>query len=243
MLLDTEQIFERYLYGKVISSKKIGKVFDENDKRYVYIIDTDFDEHFVFKFSNNSFTTPERIAGWKRLAELYNKCGIYAPKILPDKHGHFWNECRENNERYLVYAEETKKFMTTDEYGIAPSDASSYFEEMVAAAAHIAMVSTELPGWMSAWCLYDKFSNDDASDETYYWQDEFHKQIIVELPCFCEQADRIWNRFLSMYQAFETEYRKLPQAFFKETKAGRMQCLIMKENLLGRLISTFPAQK
>ncbi|HPK16747.1 MAG: hypothetical protein BWY28_03038 [bacterium ADurb.Bin236] len=235
MLLNPEQIFQRYLYGEVISSKKIEKVFDENDKRHIYIVDTDLDEHFVFKFSNNSFTSPERIAGWKRLTELYNECGIYAPKILPDKYGGLWNGYLENNERYLVYAEEKKKFMTADEYGIASSDTSSYFEDMVAAAARIATVSTELPGWMSAWCLYDKFSIDDASDETYYWQDEFHKQIIGELPCFRERADRIWSRFSSMYQAFETDYRKLPQVFFQGDEGGTNAMLDDEGKFVGML--------
>lgn len=235
MLLNPEQLFERYLHGKVIASQKIENTFDGNDKRYVYIIDTDLDEHLVFKFSNNSFTSPERIAGWKRLTELYNACGIYAPKILPDKCGRFWNEYRENDARYLVYAEEKKKYKTTDEYGIAPSDALSYFEDMVAAAARIAAVSTELPGWMSAWCLYDTFSDADASDETYYWQEEFHKRIILELPCFRERADRIWNRFLFMYQAFETQYRKLPQAFFQGDEGGLNAMLDEEGKFVGTL--------
>lgn len=235
MLKNPERIFERYIYGKALSVKTFDTSCGEADKRFAFIIDTDLDEHMAFKFSNNSFTAPERITAWKRLADLYNKCGIYAPKILRDKYGCLWNEYCENNERFIAYAEEKKRYKTTDELGIASNDNRLYFEDMVKAAAKIAECSTQLPNWKSAWCLYDKFCDDDETDETYYWQEEFHKLVIKEMPDFRGQADCIRERFLSLYKSFESQYKALPQAFFQGDEGGLNAMLDDNRKFVGVL--------
>lgn len=235
MLKNPEQIFGRYIYGNIKSINTLDTSHDEVDKRYVYIIDTDLDEHIAFKFSNNSFTIPERIIAWKRLIDLYNQCGIYAPKIICDKYGCLWTEYREDNERFIAYAEEKKRYKTTDEFGIATNDNCLYFEDMVKAAAKIAKCSTELPNWKSAWCLYDKFCDNDETDETYFWQDEFHKLVLKEMPDFREQADCIWKKFLSMYDSFELQYKALPQAYFQGDEGGLNAMLDDDKKFVGLL--------
>jgi len=220
MLTNPEEIFKRYLCGKILSVKELDTSHDPEDRRFVYIVDTDSDEHIVFKFSKNSFTSPKRIAAWKQLIDLYNKCGIYSPRILPDIYGCLWNKYLEGGEQYIVYAEEKKRYKTTDEFGLSGSDNSLYFEDMVKAAAAIAQCSTDLPDWKSAWCIYDTFCKEDKTDETYFWQDAFHRLVVQEMSAFHEQADRIWNRFLFMYSSFEPRHRALPQAFFQGDSGG-----------------------
>lgn len=215
MLKNPDIIFARYLSGKIMTLKTIDTSHCETDKRFTYIIDTDLGEHIVIKFSNNSFTTPERIGAWRQLINLYNKLGIYAPKIICDKNGCICNEYIENNDKFIAYAEEKKIYKTTDEFGIATNDKSIYFEDMVKATVQVAKYSTQLPDWKSAWCIYDKFCIDDETDETYYWQSAFYKLVLKQAPMFREQAKRIWRRFIKVYNSFEHQYRALPQAFFQ----------------------------
>lgn len=215
MLTNTDIIFKRYLSGKITACKVIDSSHCETDKRFTYILDTDIGEHIAVKFSNNCFTTPERIRAWKYLASLYNKTGVYAPNILCDKNGCIYNEHIENNDRFIVYAEEKMVYREPKEFGINAGVVSLYLEDMIKATAKIAKQSTFLPEFPSAWCIYDKFCDDDETDETYYWQYEFYKFILEKAPDFRKRAERIWNRFTEFYESFQTQYRALPQAFFQ----------------------------
>lgn len=235
MLVSPEVVFSRYLSGKILSVKEIDTSHCETDKRFVYIIDTALGEHIVVKLSNNSFTTPERIGAWRQLINFYNDIGIYAPKIICDKNGCICSEYIENNDKYTVYAEEKKIYKATDEYGIAANDNSLYLEDMVKASAKVARQSTQLPGWKTAWCLYDKFSADDDTDETYYWQHEFYTLVLNEMPMFRERAERIWRRFLELYKAFESQYQALPQAFFQGDEGGLNTLLDENKKYVGVL--------
>jgi hypothetical protein len=61
---------------------------------------------FVIKAAGNSFTTPERAAGWAALAERYNALGIYAPRFLRNIHGEFGAHVG----GFCVYAEEFARY-------------------------------------------------------------------------------------------------------------------------------------
>ena len=219
MLLHPERIFERYISGAVASIQPINTSQSDADRRFTYLVASDAGERLVFKFSNNCFTTPERIGGWRYLADLYNDCGVYAPRILTDRDGRFWHAYTEDGVQYFAYAEEQKKYRTAAECGLG-SDISSYFEDMVRAEAKIARRSTKLPAWKSAWCLYDRFCADDETDETYYWQREFYQLVRAGMPALSARAEWIWQRFLSLYATLEPQYRALPQAFFQGDEGG-----------------------
>lgn len=235
MLENAESVFSRYISGNIVTLKAIDTSHDETDKRFTYIIDTDAGEHIAVKLCNNCFTTPERISEWKRLINLYNELGIYAPKIISDKDGCICSRYFENNERYIVYAEEKKKYKTTEEYGFAPNDCSVYLESMVKAEANVAKHSTTLPTFKTAWCLYDLFSDDDETDETYYWQYEFYTLVTHEMPMFKPRAERIWKRFSETYQSFESQYQALPQAFFQGDAGGLNTMLDENKEYVGLL--------
>lgn len=235
MLMNADSMFQQYIYGKVVSIKSIDTSHCETDKRFTYIINTDLNEEIVIKFSNNSFTTPERVKGWRQLINLYNDLGIYAPKILLDKNNHIYNEYVENGEKYIVYAEEKKIYKTADEFGIACNDDAIYFEDMVEATVRVAKYSTQLPPWKSAWCLYDKHCIDDQTDETVYWQQEFYNLVLNEMPIYEERAKRIYHRFLDAYKSFEAQYRALPQAFFQGDIGGLNTMLDENQKFVGVL--------
>lgn len=235
MLMHAHSMFQQYIYGKVVSMKCIDTSHCETDQRFTYILTTDLNEEVVIKFSNNAFTTPERVKGWSQLIDLYNNLGIYAPKILMDKNHHIYNEYVENGEKYIVYAEEKKKYKSTDEFGISCNDDTLYFEDMVEATAKVAKYSTQLPTWKSAWCLYDQHCIEDETDETVYWQKTFYNLILNEMPIYGERAKRIYHRFLDTYKSFEMQYRTLPQAFFQGDIGGLNTLLDENKKFVGVL--------
>lgn len=214
-----ELIFSRYLCGNTTNVRKIEKVFGDDDVRFVYLVDTDRDEHVAIKATNNSFTTRERISGWRELIDLYHACGIYAPRILLDRNGALSSVYEEGDQTYTVYAEEKKKYQTADAFGIERDD-PALFEDMVRACAKMARVSVKLPAWHTGWCIYDTFCVEDETDDTYMFANQFCKAMNRQMPRFIGQTQRIWDRFLSLYEQLRPAYQRLPKAFLQGDEGG-----------------------
>ncbi len=118
--LNEEQI--GYILSKYTSMEyKIDRIIDSSkadiDIRKNYCLSFEDGSEFVLKITNNSFTTPERIKGWKDLSKLYKDNGIYCPQIKETESG----QCSvhtvlESGKTYTAYLEEKKKFKTVWEY-------------------------------------------------------------------------------------------------------------------------------
>jgi hypothetical protein len=212
-------LFARYVRENAVNVVNISKDFGEDDIRFVFLVDTDLDEHVAVKVVSNSFTTRERILGWKELIDLYNNCGVYAPRIIPDLHGGIAGTHREKDREFTVYAEEMKKYRTAKEYGLSGRE-ELFFEDMVAACAKMARVSVKLPPWKTAWCIYDTFCPEDEADETYEWARHFCAAMDARMPRFEARTRRIWNRFLALYEGLRPAYERLPKTFLQGDEGG-----------------------
>jgi len=214
-----ELLIARYVRGNQANVVKIAKDFGEGDIRFVFLVDTDLDEHLVIKVANNSFTTRERIQGWKELIDLYNDSGVYAPRIIADLNGNIAGAHREGDLEFTVYAEEMKKYKTAKEYGLTGREAP-FFEDMVAACAKMARISVKLPPWTTPWCVYDTFCAEDETDETYEWARHFCAAMDERMPQFKDRTRRIWERFLCLYEGLRPAYGRLPRAFLQGDEGG-----------------------
>lgn len=212
-------LFARYVRGNAVNVVKIAKDFGKDDIRFVFLVDTDMDEHVAVKVASNSFTTRERVLGWKELIDLYNDCGVYAPRIIPDMRGEIVGAHHEKEREFTVYAEEIKKYQTAKERGLSGHEAP-FFEDMVAACAKMARVSVKLPPWKTAWCIYGTFCPEDETDETYDWARHFRTAMDARMPRFEARTRRVWNRFLSLYEGLRPTYERLPQAFLQGDEGG-----------------------
>lgn len=118
--LNEEQI--GYILSKYTSMEyKIDRIIDSSktdiDIRKNYCLTFADGSEFVLKITNNSFTTPERINGWKDLSKLYRDNGIHCPSIRETKDGKcFVKTVLESGKTYTAYLEEKKKFKTVWEY-------------------------------------------------------------------------------------------------------------------------------
>ncbi len=227
-----ERLFSRYMRGSATNIVQIAKDFGEYDIRFVFLVDTDQGEHVAVKATNNSFTTPARIAGWKRLIDLYNDSGIYAPRIIPDLEGELCSVYCEGTIEFCVYAEEMKKNKTTKEFGLTGREAP-FFDGMVAACAKMARASVALPAWSSAWCIYDTFCAEDETDETYERARHFCDVVDARMPQFRDRTRRIWGRFLSLYESLRPAYQQLPKAFLQGDEGGDNALVDENGNFVG----------
>lgn len=234
---DRDHIIRMYSSDKVKEVRFIDSSRDEDDLRFVYCVSFE-DSHqdpIVIKVSNNSFTTHERIEGWKSLCERYLNHGIYCPQIL---------KCSESNSfsfeytdtlqnQYIVYAEEYKKYKTVEEYIEEQAALSAYKDETrvkleehfesntFLASVHetIGIIASayknqHLVDWVSPYTIYEKFSEEDQFDENYECAYDLYVTIKEQYGNH-PLIEEIWNLYLAKRSAFEAKYRSLPKAVFQ----------------------------
>lgn len=153
-----------------VENVKDYKMFDssrgEADKRFTYLLWFDNGSSLAIKVSNNTFTSPERISGWSKTCKMYLDSGIYCPQIVGNLAGSLYSYIFIDGGKFIVYAEETKKFKCVDEFENLP-DKSNYKDGALETIGIIASREQELVVWPTAFCLYDKFDENDRSDENY----------------------------------------------------------------------------
>ncbi len=202
--------FNRFDSSGVKRVKKIYSLQVEGDVRLVFDVTYANKRRLAVKFADNSFTTPERIAGWHDLIERYNKAGIYAPRIVKTCDGLL---CFSFSQ-YLVFAEEFKKYRAADEFR-PKVEAFEYEEARYKMIGKIAALPKKTLAWNSPYCLYDTFSDDDLTDENYEcaagWCGLFKKLV----PERKETIEEIWQIYLKIRAELKEDYKKLPKTAFQ----------------------------
>ena len=209
-----DKAYELYSYSKVISIKKIDTSHSENDKRYVFITYYEDKTEVAIKIVKNTFTTPERIMGWKTTCEHYNNIGIYCPKIVLNQNGNYYDFIVSNNESFIVYAEEINKHMFIDDFVISPKY-EKYRDALIESIGIVASNSTISVPWVSAQCLYDVFDVEDECDENFENGTFIYNTIINDFPQYSNLMNEIWDIYLHKRIDFESIYRSLPKAVFQ----------------------------
>ena len=205
---------KRYLRGTPVRTTEYDTSKAAFDRRYTYLVETDLGERAAIKLAANGFTTPERIAGWRLLADAYNARGVYMPRVLIGLDGEICSECVCEGVRYIVYAEEMRRLKTLEELE-TPPERAVFRDEALHVAALATRFDLSLPAWPSAWCMYELFDPADAHDENYENAEEICQSTIQRFPALAPQAERVWRRFLQQREELYPVYRCLPQSFFQ----------------------------
>ena len=188
----------------------------EKDLRYVYLLRYPDGTKIALKAARNAFTTPERVEGWAALTEHYNALGIYAPRFL--KTGQERYTARIDD--FLVYAEEYIDGVMAE----APDAASGGKLDFRKSEAGTAMLETlglvaanpaTLVPWHTAWCLYEKFDDEEDTDENTDCAAKLTGHISSNFPKYAQRAQAIFDTRGKLYMEFEPVYRALPKAVFQ----------------------------
>ena len=206
------------LYGQ--GEPEILQAYDtshgEKDLRYVYLLRYPDRTKIALKAARNAFTTPERVNGWAALTEHYNALGIYAPRFLKTAQGQYTAKAGD----FLVYAEEHIDGVMAQ----ANDDASDDKIDFRKSAAGIAMLESlgllaakpaPLVPWHTSWCLYDKFDDDENSDENLDCASKLTSHIADNSPKHAQRAQAIFEQYNKLRAEFEPTYRNLPRAVFQ----------------------------
>ncbi|MCL1787881.1 MAG: hypothetical protein FWG38_07815 [Defluviitaleaceae bacterium] len=190
---------------------RISKTHDssrgDDDMRYTYILASD-SNRMALKIAKNTFTTPERVAGWAMLANHYDNLGIYTPKFLKTIDGAYSFTC----DGFTIYAEECVAGKTVDDW---EAHDESVKLDALKTLAIVATTPAPIVPWKTSWCLYDLFDESDSHDENMECAMAFTSHITKQFPAYSQQTQQIFNRYVAMRSAFEAEYRALPKAVFQ----------------------------
>lgn len=216
---ETEAVIKRAadaylpLYGNGTAEriKLYDRTHNENDIRFVCVYEYSDGGKLVIKTAKNGFTTPERVVKWAELIEHYNTLGVYAPRMLKNTSGGYVTEI----DGYVCYSEE---FMDGDECEHTPTHDYRDYPYGEAALETLGMLAANparTAAWRTAWCLYDKFDDNDPCDERYEYAQGLSKYFAEHMPKYADRAAAILRRYERLRSEFESVYRSLPQATFQ----------------------------
>ena len=206
------------LYG--IGEPEILQALDtshgEKELRFVYLLRCPDGTKLALKVTRNAFTTPERVEGWAALVEHYNALGIYAPRFLKNMQKRYTARIGE----FLIYAEEYIDGTMAE----APNETSNGKPDFRKSEAGVIMLETlglvaahsaPLVPWHTSWCLYDKFDDDEETDENLECASKLTAFISSDFPKYKRQAQAILETYCRLRAEFEPIYRALPKAVFQ----------------------------
>ncbi|MCL2301354.1 MAG: phosphotransferase [Firmicutes bacterium] len=206
------------LYGQ--GEPEVLQAYDtshgERDLRYVYLLRCPDGTKIALKAARNAFTTPERVEGWAALTEHYNALGIYAPRFLKTAQGQYTAGVG----GFLVYAEEYIDGVMAE----AQEETSAGKPDFRKSEAGVAMLETlglaaanpaPLVPWSTSWCLYDRFDDDDQTDENSECATKLTAHIAENFPQYALRAQAVLAKYFQLRAEFEPIYRALPKAVFQ----------------------------
>lgn len=217
-----EKSFVSYIYSlffntelKTYAVKNIRN--QDVDFREVFFCEDTDGNKSVIKLAENDFTSPERIAVWKRCAEEYRKLGYYCPKIYSAFDGTF-PVLPYRNHTCTIFAEDFSRYPTADSFEeskLLINGGYSYLEDAIAMNARVAAAHFDFASFPSAWCAFEKFCPSDTDDEVAENAEEW-REIAKKLPdTYQPQVDRIWNLWQENRSKLQKIYGLLPTSVFQ----------------------------
>ena len=193
-MIDIKAIARLYGASDFSVIKEINSCNMPNDKRFVFLIEFDGGRKIAIKACKNSFTNREKVAGWKRLCESYLDLGIYCPRILDSVNGESSEIIIFDNEEYVVYAEEIKKYRTCDELDDEDKSRLNIKSAVLESIGKVAANCAYLLPFPSVFCVYDTFCPEDEADENYQNADNFCKSVKENFKEYSSYADEMVER-------------------------------------------------
>lgn len=88
-------------------------------------------------------------------------------------------------------------------------------DDVLATIGKIAAKPSRLVLWNSAFCMYDRFSDEDETDDTFAQAAELFDLLSAYIPERSYEIQRFRADYFALYASFEAEYRALPCAVFQ----------------------------
>jgi len=208
------------LYGQ--GEPEVLQAYDtshgEKDLRHVYLLRYPDGTKIALKAARNAFTTPARVEGWAALTAHYNALGIYAPRFLQTPQKQYTARLGD----FLVYAEEfiEGKMAKAHCRGGVPAARADFrkSEAGIAMLESLGLVAANpappVP-WHTSWCLYEKFDDEDETDENLECATKLTTHIASNFPRYAQRAQAILEQYCRLRAEFEPTYRALPKAVFQ----------------------------
>ena len=206
------------LYGQ--GEPEVLQAYDtshgDKDLRYVYLLRYPDGTKLALKAARNAFTTPERVEGWAALTEHYNALGIYAPRFLQTTQKQYTARIGD----FLVYAEAFIEGKMAEAHDAAGDDKVDFRKSeagiaMLESLGLVAANPAPLVPWHTSWCLYDKFDDDDETDENIECATKLTAYIAENFPQYAQRAQAVLAKYVQLRAEFEPVYRVLPKAVFQ----------------------------
>ncbi len=186
----------------------------DEDFREVIIAQWTSGEKRVIKLAENGFTSPERIKVWQRCAEEHRRLGYYCPEFICDKNGSF-PVVDYKGHRCTVFAEEFSKYPTAEQLENNKVEFQSWWDDAITMVARIAAEKLDFAEFPSGYCLFERFSETDKTDEVTEVALDWKKYADTLPVEFHEQVERIWKLWNDNRNALEPIYKTLPTSVFQ----------------------------
>jgi len=186
----------------------------DEDFREVIIAQWTSGEKRVIKLAENGFTSPERIKVWQRCAEEHRRLGYYCPEFICDKNGSF-PVVDYKGHRCTVFAEEFSKYPTAEQLEKDKVEFQSWWDDAITMVARIAAEKLDFAEFPSGYCLFERFSETDKTDEVIEVALDWKKYADTLPVEFHEQVERIWKLWNDNRNALEPIYKTLPTSVFQ----------------------------
>ena len=208
-------IYQLFYADQPIAVETINTSHGDTDYREVLIFTLASGEKRIIKLADNDFTSPDKIAMWKRTAEEYRKLGYYCPMIFADRTGGFpmvnvqGHTCVAYAEEYAPYHPARQRDQQDE-----PSQ-NSYEEQAWMMTAQVAAQYFDYTDYPSGYCLFETFCPSDETDEVLenalMWK-AYADTLPQEVQ---EQVQRIWHLWTENRRQLETVYGELPSSVFQ----------------------------
>lgn len=209
--MDINSIFNLYDSRQPKQTEYHDSSRGDDDIRKTYIVEYSNGEKYAIKVCKNAFTTPVRVKGWAELIEHYNRLNIYCPKIIQNRYGDYTAQI----DGFLVYAEEYMKYQPAAGRNDAASGERKYEKQLYESIGLVAANPAPLVPWHTAYCIYDKFDENDKYDENLECAIATRDFYRDNIPKYAPKAEALFREYCRRREKFESVYRLLPKSVFQ----------------------------
>lgn len=212
-----QDIFGLYDLTQPTRWKIIGSRKEKSDFRHAIRAEWP-DRTLIIKIAANTFTTPERVAGWSTLSGEYCSLGYYCPQFVANKAGNLSETVPYKEKSCVVWAEEPARYQTADQSDqklIRNGEAYVFHNDVMRSIGVVASKHFDFATWPSGYSIIHPFAPSDPCDEAMDCAVRFKDLVLSSLPSFSARFRSIWSLFEDNKRKLETVYDRLPCSVFQ----------------------------